>query len=483
MVKSKTRLAGRARASLARQRSLLSFYRLALFFISQCALAIGMASGTSAETLTEMLARVYQNNPQLNAARAQLRATDETVPQALSGYRPTLSVGALAGYNPTRNTFPDGSQQYANLRPWMAGVTLTQPLFNGFRTGNTVRQAEAQVRSGREGLRNIEQTVFVSAVTTYMNVLADQTLVEAQRANVTFLRETLESTRKSLDAGNVTPTDVAQSEARLARGQSDLNAAEVALASDQAIYAQVTGAPPGRLVSAEPADRVLPRVREEALAISRHEHPTIVGASFDIDAAEAAVKVAEGALMATVNVQATASHSSETDTTFGTQRTDQAAVMGNATVPIYDGGLAAAQVRASKETLSQIRIVLDQVRLANDTAVITAWVQNEGAKTAIKAGEAEVRAATIALAGVQREHAAGQRTTLEVLNSEQDLLAAKGRLISAQRDRVVASYTLLSAIGRFDRKRLELPAPDYDPQTHYIQVRDAWFGLRTPSGQ
>jgi len=442
-----------------------------------------MTGSAMAETLTETLARVYQNNPQLNAARAQLRATDETVPQALSGYRPQISAGASVGYNPVKNAFPDGTQQYANLRPWLAGVTITQPLFNGFRTGNTVRQAEAQVRSGREGLRNLEQTIFVSAVTAYMNVLADQTLVDAQRSNVTFLRETLESTRKSFDAGNVTPTDVAQAEARLARGQSDLNAAEVALATDQANFMQVTGAPPGRLVPAEPADRVLPRGREEALAISRREHPTIVGASFDIDAADAAVKVAEGALLATVNVQATASHASQTDTTFGTTRTDQAAVIGNATIPIYDGGFAAAQVRAAKETLGQIRIILDQVRLANDTAVVTNWVTNEGAKTAIKAGDAEVRAATLALAGVQKERAAGVRTTLDVLNAEQDLIAAKGRLISAQRDRVVASYTLLSAIGRFDNKHLELPAPDYDPQTHYTQVRDAWFGLRTPSGQ
>jgi outer membrane protein len=440
-------------------------------------------AGAFAETLTEALARVYQNNPQLNAARAQLRATDETVPQALSGYRPTLSLGALAGYNPVRNTFPDGTQAYANLRPWMAGVTLTQPLFNGFRTANTVRQAEAQVRSGREGLRNLEQAVFVSAVTAYMNVLSDQALVEAQRANVTFLRETLESTRKSLDAGNVTPTDVSQAEARLARGQSDLNAAEVALAIEQANYAQITGGPPGRLVIAEPTDRVLPRAREEALTISRREHPTIAGASFDIDAAEAGVKVAESALSATLNVQGTASHSEQTDTTFGVSRTNQAAVMGNATVPLFDGGLAAAQVRAAKETLSQIRIVLDQVRLTNDTAVITAWVTNEGAKVAIKASEAEVRAATLALAGVQRERNAGARTTLDVLNAEQDLIAAKGRLISAQRDRVIASYTLLGAIGRLDHRRLELPGPDYDPQTHYTQVRDAWFGLRTPSGQ
>jgi outer membrane protein len=445
--------------------------------------AVLSISPAAAETLTDALARVYQNNPQLNAARAQLRATDETVPQALSGYRPTLSVGATIGYNPVRNTFPDATQQYANLRPWMAGVTLTQPLFNGFRTANSVRQAEAQVRSGREGLRNIEQTVFVSAVTAYMNVLADQTLVDAQHANVTFLRETLESTRKSLDAGNVTPTDVSQAEARLARGQSDLNTAEVALAIDQATYTQVIGAQPGRLVIAEPADRFLPRAREEALAISRREHPTVVGASFDIDAADAAVKVAEGALSATVNVQATASRSEQTDTTFGTSRTDQAAVMGNATLPIYDGGLAAAQVRAAKETLSQIRIVLDQVRIANDTVLATAWVTNEGAKTAIKAGDAEVRAATLALAGVQKEHAAGVRTTIDVLNAEQDLIAAKGRLISAQRDRVVASFTLLGAIGRLDHRRIELPGPEYDPQTHYTQVRDSWIGLRTPSGQ
>jgi outer membrane protein len=339
------------------------------------------------------------------------------------------------------------------------------------------------VRSGREGLRNIEQTVFVSTVATYMNVLADQTLVDAQRANVTFLRETLESTRRSLEAGNVTPTDVSQAEARLARGQSDLNTAEVALATDQATYAQITGALPGRLIIAEPADRLLPRVREEALTISRREHPTVVGASFDIDAADAAVKVAEGALSATVNVQATASRSEQTDTTFGTSRTDQAAVMGNASLPIYDGGLAAAQVRAAKETLGQIRIVLDQVRIANDTALATAWVTNEGAKTAIKAGDAEVRAATLALAGVQKEHAAGVRTTIDVLNAEQDLIAAKGRLISAQRDRVIASFTLLGAIGRLDHRRLELPGPEYDPQTHYTQVRDSWAGLRTPSGQ
>jgi outer membrane protein len=439
--------------------------------------------GAGAQTLSEALVRVYQNNPQLNAQRAQLRVTDEAVPQALSGYRPTLSAGVSGGINPLRTTFTDGSSVSTTLRPWMAGITITQPIFNGFKTASSVRQAESQVRSGREALRMMEQTVFVSAVTAYMNVVADQALVEAQHANVTFLRETLGATRKALDAGNVTPTDVAQAEARLNRGLSDLNAVEVALAVDQAAYTQVVGAAPGRLTAAEPADRHLPRSREDALAQSRKENPAIVGASYDVNTAEAAVRVAEAAFSPVISAVGNASRSVDTDQTLGTTRTDQASLLGQATVPIYDGGLAASQVRAAKESVGQARFVLDQVRVQNDAAVTVAWAQNEGARTAIRAAEAEVRASTIALAGVQREHEAGQRTTLDVLNSEQDLMAARGRLIGSQRDRVIASHALLAAVGRLDHRRLDLATSDYEPQVHYQQVRDAWHGLRTPDGR
>jgi outer membrane protein len=450
------------------------------------------AGAARADTLPDVLVKVYQNNPQLNAQRAQLRVTDENVPQALSGYRPNISVGLNAGYMALRNYLPPGSvdaggnpisSQSALLWPWMIGITATQPLFNGFKTANSVRQAEFQVRAGREALRGMEQTLFVSAVSAYMNVVADQALIEAQQANVTFLRETSASTRRSRDAGQVTDTDVAQSEARLNRGLADLNAAEVTLAGDQATYRQIIGAWPGRLATAEPADRLLPKSRDEAVAIGRREHPAVAGASYDVDAATSAIKVAESALYPSVNVQGTISRSHQTDTTLGTTGTDQAAVTGNATVPIYDGGLAPSQIRQAKEALSQSRLVLDQVRLQIETAVITAWAANEGAKTAIRAGEAEVRAATIALAGVRRERDAGQRTTLDVLNSQQDLVAARGRLISAQRDRVIASYSLAAALGRLDHRKLGLNTPEYEPEVHYQQVRDAWHGLRTPAGQ
>ncbi len=196
-----------------------------------------------------------------------------------------------------------------------------------------------------------------------------------------------------------------------------------------------------------------------------------------------AVKVAEAALFASVNVQGSASRSIETDTTLTVTRSDQASAIVQATVPIYDGGMAASQVRQAKEMLAQNRLMLDQVRLQTDTAVATMWATHEGARISMNAAEAEVRAATAALSGVQQEHQAGQRTTLDVLNSQLDLTGARARLIQAQRDLVVTGYTLLGALGRLDHKLLGLPTVDYEPQSHYFQVRDAWHGLRTPSGQ
>jgi outer membrane protein len=444
------------------------------------ALAVAPAQ---AETLPDALVRTYQGNPQLNAERARLRGTDEGVPQALAGYRPQIVASLTGGLQAVRVLLPDNTVQTATLRTWVVGVTVSQTLLNGFKTANTVRQSEAQVRSGREALRNVGQGVLLDAVTAYTNVLANQTLVEAQRINATFLRETLGTTRKRLDAGDVTPTDVAQAEARQSRGLADLNAAEVALAISQATYAQVTGAPPGRLVAADPIDRLMPRTREEALASARREHPAILAAMSDTDVAQLGIKIAESSLYPTVGVQGSVSRSREADTSLSTTNQDVASILGQATVPLYDGGLAASQIRQSKELAMQARIVLQQIRDQAQTAVIAAWATHEGAKIALAAAEAEVRAANVALAGVQKEAQGGQRTTLDVLNSQQDLMAARARLIGAQRDRVIAAYTLLSAAGRLDVKTLGLNTPDYAPEVHYHQVRDAWQGLRTPSGQ
>jgi outer membrane protein len=429
------------------------------------------------------MAQAYQSNPQLNAERARQRATDENVPQALAGYRPQIVASLSAGLQAVRNLLPDNTVQSATLKPWTIGVTVTQTLFNGFKTANSVRVAELQVQAGREALRNVGQGVLLDAVTVYSNVLANQSLVQAQRANVAFLQETVGITQKRLNAGDVTPTDTAQAEARLSRGRADLNAAEVNFAISQATYTQVIGNSPGHLSLAEPIDRYLPRSRDDAIALASKEHPTVLAAGFDVDVASTSIRVAESSLLPTVTVQGSASHSADADPSLTTFRTDQASVVGQITAPIYDGGTASSQTRQAKETTAQSRLVLDQVRNQSRTAAVGAWVANEGAKIAVSASEAEVRAATVALEGVRKEAAGGQRTTLDVLNAQQDLISARARLIGAQRDRVIASYTLLSAIGRLDVKTLALNTPDYLPQVHYHQVRDAWHGLRTPSGQ
>jgi outer membrane protein len=447
------------------------------------AICLGFAAPAHAEALPEALAKAYQSNPQLNAERARQRATDENVPQALAGYRPQIVASLGVGLQAVRDLLPNNTIQTATLKPWTIGVTVTQTLFNGFKTANSVRVAEFQVQSGREALRNVGQGVLLDAVTAYTNVLANQSLVEAQRSNVAFLRETQGIVQKRLNAGDVTPTDTSQAEARLSRGLADLNTAEVNLAISQATYAQVIGNPPARLSPAEPVDRYLPRSRDEATALAFKSHPAVLAAGFDVDVATTSINVAESSLYPTVTLQGNASRARDNDPTLSVFGTDQASVIGQVTAPIYDGGTAASQTRQAKEVAAQSRLVLDQVRNQARTAATGAWVANEGAKIAVSASESEVRAAGVALQGVQKEAAGGQRTTVDVLNSQQDLISAKARLIGAQRDRVIASYTLLSAIGKLDVKTLALNTPDYLPEVHYHQVRDAWHGLRTPSGR
>src|SRR6201999_2840892 len=221
--------------------------------------------------------------------------------------------------------------------------------------------------------------VLLDAVTAYTNVLANQSLVEALRTNVSFLQETLAITQRRLKAGDVTPTDTAQAEARLSRGQADLNAAEVNLAVSQATYTQVIGNPPGALRAADNVDRYLPRSGVAAAPRASKENPAVLAAGFDVDVASTNIRVAESSLMPTVTVQGSVSRSVDDDTTLGSFRTDQASVVGQINQPLYDGGMAASQTRQAKELTAQARLILDQVRSQAKTAALGAWVANEGA--------------------------------------------------------------------------------------------------------
>ena len=455
------------------------------------AAAIGAAcSGAAGDTLEWALVQAYQNNPSLNAQRASLRATDENVPQALSGYRPKVSVTANAGYNYTNATSefplvtggPVNTIQFAQtFASRGVGAQATQTLFNGFQNANRTRQAESQVMGARETLRVTEQQVLLDAATAYMNLLRDQAILDLNRRNVEVLTEQLKQTRDRFNVGEVTRTDVAQAESRLAAGRSALLGAQSNFVTSQANYRQIIGVDPGRLAPGTPVDRLSPPTLAGAIKEGQGQSPSVLAAMYGVDVAELAVKVSEGALYP--NLSLTASATTATNPAFEVVKQTAASVVGQLTIPIYQGGAEYAAIRQSKESLGQQRLNLDINRDQARATVVQSWGQLDAAKAQIEATTAQVNAAEIALNGVREEARVGQRTTLDVLNAQQELVNARSALVTAQHDRVVASYTLLAAVGSLSMPRLGLDVLIYDPQVHYQQVRDAWVGVRTPDGR
>ena len=439
---------------------------------------------TWADTLEGALVQAYQNNPSLNSQRASVRATDEGVPQALSGYRPKVTVNATLGsqyWDTTSKLSGLSIHQSGNNTPNSYGLTATQTLYNGFQTANKTRQAESQVQVARESLRFNEQNVLLSAVTAYMNLLRDSAILDLQRRNVEVLQEQLRQTRDRFNVGEVTRTDVAQSESRLAAGRSQVLSAEANYKASVATYRQVIGVEPGRLSPGSPVDRFSPRDLPQSVGVATATHPAVTSAQYAVDAAVLAVKVAEGQLYPTLSVQGTVLQNNES--TLNALKSFNALVLGQLSVPIYQGGAEYSLIRQAKETLGQRRLDLDTARDQVRQTVVQSWGQLEAAKANIEATQANVQASEIALNGVREEARVGQRTTLDVLNAQQELVNARVSLVTAQRDRVVASYTLLSAVGRLSPQVLALHVPTYDSNVHYQQVRDTWAGVRTPDGR
>lgn len=442
-----------------------------------------------ADTMEAALVRAYQNNPQLNAQRATVRFTDENVPQALSGYRPRVSVTATTGYQYTDTNTTAGGTPNAIVRTELHGANaprsvtanVSQTLYNGQQTANKTRAAESQVSGAREALRALEQTVLLQAATIYMDYLRDSAIVEVQRSNVRVLEQTLKQTKDRFNVGEVTRTDVAQSEAQLAAGRTQQLTAESNLTTTRSNFRRIIGNEPAQLAPGSPVDRYLPGSLPFSVELSLVENPNVTAAMFGIDVSYLQTKVNEGALLPTITLQATAQQSYEqTLTVF---RSFGASAVANLTVPIYNGGAEYALIRQSKETLAQQRLVLEQTRDQTRANVVTAWGQLVAGKAQVASAQSQVSASEIALNGVREEAKAGQRTTLDVLNAQQALVNARVALVTAQHDRVVASYAVLNAVGRLSPTVLNLATTVYDPTVHYQQVRDSWFGVRTPDGR
>jgi outer membrane protein len=442
-----------------------------------------------ADTIEAALVRAYQNNPQLNAQRAQVRSTDENVPQALSGYRPKVALTASAGYQYTDVNSTQGGTPTQIVRteihganpPRSAGLTVTQTLYNGQQTANRTRAAESQVSGAREALRVLEQSVLLSAATIYMDYLRDAAIVEVQRSNVRVLEQTLKQTRDRFNVGEVTRTDVAQSEAQLAAGRTQELTAESNLTTTRSNFRRIIGNEPQNLAPGSPVDRYLPGTLPAAVDLSLVENPNVTASMYGIDVNFLQVKIAEGALLPTVSLQAAVQQSYEQ--TMTTYRQFGASAIAQLSVPIYQGGAEYSLIRQSKETLAQQRLNLETTRDQTRANAVTAWGQLVAGKAQVASAQAQVSASEIALNGVREEAKAGQRTTLDVLNAQQTLVNARVALVTAQHDRVVASYSVLNAIGRLSPQVLNLATTTYDPSVHYQQVRDSWFGVRTPDGR
>jgi outer membrane protein len=473
-------------------RGLRAYHRAAVSLTLGAAAIVAACTIAAADTLEWALVQAYQNNPSLNAQRASLRATDENVPQALSGYRPKVSLTSTDGYsysstlsNSVNQTVFPNSVTYTNLGKSMGtrgfGATATETLYDGLQTANRTREAESQVMGARETLRVTEQQVLLDASTSYMNLLRDQAILDLNRRNVEVLTEQLKQTRDRFNVGEVTRTDVAQAESRLAAGRSALLGAQSNYVTSQANYRRVIGVDPGRLDPGTPVDRLSPSALAAAINQGQAQSPSVLAAMYGVDIAELTVKISEGALYPSLGV--TASASKNYQPVYNVNKQTLASVLGTLTIPIYQGGAEYSAIRQSKETLGQQRLNLDVNRDQARATVVQSWGQLDAAKAQIEATTAQVNAAEIALNGVREEARVGQRTTLDVINAQQELVNARVALVTAQHDRVVASYTLLAAVGGLSMPRLGLNVDIYDPQVHYQQVRDAWIGVRTPDGR
>jgi outer membrane protein len=440
--------------------------------------------------MSDALVHAYLGNPQLNAQRADTRAVDENLTGALANYRPTLNATGEAGVLQQNfhipGSFSLGTNGYIpNITPGQnintfteprtAALTLAQNIFNGFRTQNAVEQANSQILSSRESLRNTEITVLGNSAMAYMNVLRDTAVYALRQNNVDVLEEQLSETRQRLAGGEVTRTDVSQAEAALAQGKADRAAALINLQGSMATYRQWIGMEPKKLAPARALDDLIPKSLESSIQIAEAENPLVRGAIENAQAADSAVRIALGQLAPTVNLVGSVTQQWDF---FGTrQRLFDGQVGAQLNVPIYEGGAIGSQVRQAKEKLAEAKLVVDQQRDQVRASVVSAWASWLDTRTVINEARKQVAAAEAALEGVREEARLGQRTTQDILNAQQFLLNARVVLVTAQRDHVVASYSLLASIGRLSAKTLGLNVPSYDPAVHYDQVKSKWWDL------
>ena len=441
--------------------------------------AVALMAGVSAhaDDLNAALAQAYVGNPTLDAARAQLRATDEGVPQALSGWRPTVTGQVSAGPHWLQNHTeqPSNTQQVRRDQtyyPRTYSLTLTQPLFSGFGTVSGTKAAENRVRAGRAQLLDTEQQVLFQTVQAYMTVVTDQSILELNRNNEKVLEAQLRATEDRFQAGEVTKTDVAQAQSSLQGAIASRIQAEGNLTASKGVYRQVIGQEPVDL-SMPTIQLNLPAKLLDAQGMAQQQ-PQVIAAEYIEQATRDDIDTQFSQLLPSISLQGSVTHTDDNGSNL--QSADDETILGVLTVPLYQAGAPDSRVREAKQVYQQARKQLDEARRSADQQVIAAWQALETAQAQIKSFQEQVRANDIALEGVRQEQTVGARTVLDVLDAEQALLNSKVNLVTAQTNLVIARYQVLQAIGRLNARDLALNVPLYDPTQHYNQVRNKIWG-------
>lgn len=439
-------------------------------------LVLGVSMGATAapaqaETLLDALAKAYATNPSLQSARATLRAKDEGVPQALSGWRPSVSVSGTSSAKQQETSSSPGNKTDTN--PKTLALNVTQSLYKGGQTISATSSAENAVYAQRARLKTTEQKVLLDGATAYLNVLRDQAVVELNIKNEAVLQSQLDATQDRFNVGEITRTDVHQAQSRLAGATADRIKAEGDLKSSRAAYANLMGEDP-ELLQTPSLALPLPVSLDDALNLAEQFNPSVKAALFDEKASLDSIDTTKGQLLPSVDLTGAASRSLDTVADNYWSNAYEAKV--TLSVPLYQSGSVYSQLRQARETASSLRLTADQARRDAAQQVRTAWETLASNRARIEAIKTQVLAAETALEGVQREAGVGSRTVLDVLDAEQELLDARVNLVKSQRDETVSELTVLSSVGNLTAVDLNLAVDLYDAQGHYQEVRDKWFG-------
>jgi outer membrane protein len=463
--------------------------KLKTAFLAALVIPISVALGgpAMADSIYDAMAKAYENNPDLNAARAGLRATDEGVAIAKAGWRPQISgfvQKTTSKYDINIATAPTyAAVEKKGFNTFSAGMTITQQVFDGFQTLNNVRAAESNVFSERASLKATEIQTLLAAAQSFANIARDQQILSIRKQNIAFLKEQVNAAKARLDVGEGTKTDVSLAQAELASAQALVANATFQLKQSQAVYVQIVGDAPRGISQAKPIGKQVPKSIDSAVATGWREHPSILATMYAIDSAGFQVKSAEGAMLPGVVIQGQIANNSGNSPYTSLNDYSSSSLTARLNVPIYQGGAEHGQVRQAKERLGQQRIMLDSARLEVQRTIVSGMAQYEAALATISANQVQIRAANEALSGVIEERKVGQATTLDVLDAQAKVLEAEESLAVSRRDAVVASFAIVAAIGHLTIEEMNLKVARYEPEKHYEAVKDKWFGLRTVDGR